>query len=158
MFPLKNRVLITEVPPSQQSVLAREATLAYLVREAHRAMARDLQGRIRRYGINVGVWRFLRVLWEEDGISQRELSTRVGMKAPTTALALNRMEKQGLINRVRNLEDRRITVVRLTKKGKGLREKLLPHAAKANAVACTGFSPQEIASLRRLLIAMRLNV
>jgi DNA-binding MarR family transcriptional regulator len=144
--------------PVAQSVLAKDATIAYLLREAHRALARDLQDRLQPYGINVGAWRFLRVLWEEDGISQRELGLRVGMTAPTTVLALDRIEKRGLVVRVRNPGDRRLMSVRLTKKGKALRDELLPHAAEANAIACTGFSAQDVITLRRLLVAVRSNI
>jgi DNA-binding MarR family transcriptional regulator len=143
---------------SSESVLTRDATVTYLIREAHRALARDLQSRIKPHGVDVGLWRFLRVLWEEDGINQSELSARVGMTAPTTALALDRMEKRGLVVRVRSSKDRRVIGIRLTAKAKSLREKLLPHAAEANAVACRGFTTQEIALLRRMLSGLKNNI
>lgn len=141
-----------------ESVLSKDATIAYLIREAHRALSRDLQLRIARYGVNPGMWRFFRVLWEEDGINQRDLSARVGMSAPTTVLALDRMEKHGFVMRVRDDEDRRVARVYLTRKGKAMQAKLLPHAAEVNALACAGFSPDEVALLRKLLTAMRGNM
>src|SRR5262245_43196205 len=72
----------------------------YLVRDAHRAFQKLLEKRIAASGIARGQWYFLRVLWIEDGLSQRELSTRVGMMEPTTVIALRRMEKAGLRRRV----------------------------------------------------------
>src|SRR6266511_889072 len=70
----------SEFPPSESS--------GYLVRDAHRAFQRLLERRIAAYGVTRGQWYFLRVLWNEDGLTQRELSARVGMMEPTTVIAL----------------------------------------------------------------------
>ena len=67
------------------------------------------------------MWYFLRVLWQQDGISQRELSQRVGMMEPTTASALNNMERKGFVRRLRNRTDRRVVNVFLTERGRALR-------------------------------------
>src|SRR3954465_10604952 len=72
-------------------------SLGYLIRDANRAFQRLLEKRIAPHGVTRGQWYFLRVLWEEDGISQRELSLRVGMMEPTTVIALRSMEKAGHI-------------------------------------------------------------
>ena len=79
----------------------------FLVRDANRAFQRLLERRIAPYGVTRGQWYFLRVLWTEDGLSQRELSARVGTMEPTTVIALRSMEKSGLIRRVRSSDDKR---------------------------------------------------
>jgi DNA-binding MarR family transcriptional regulator len=139
-------------------VWSKDATVGYLVREVHRALFADLQARIGPYGVNAGMWRFLRVLWEEDAISQRDLSARVGMTAATTALALDRMEREALVLRVRDGKDRRIVRVHLTKEGRRMRDKLLPHAAEVNAIACAGIGRQKLALLMELLEQVRMNI
>src|SRR6202795_3758405 len=106
-----------EFPPGLSS--------GYLVRDAHRAFQRLLERRIAAYGVSRGQWYFLRVLWNADGLSQRELSARVGMMEPTTVIALRSMEKTGLIRRVRSTDDKRISHVRLTPKAQRLRNELL---------------------------------
>ena len=68
----------------------------FLVRDANRAFQRLLEKRITGFGLKRGQWYFLRVLWTEDGLSQRELSARVGTMEPTTVIALRSMEKSGL--------------------------------------------------------------
>ena len=65
------------------------------------------------------------MLWKEDGLSQRELSARVGMMEPTTVIALRSMEKSGLIRRVRSTDDKRISHVRPTPKAQRLRNEML---------------------------------
>ncbi len=97
----------------------------FLVRDANRAFQRLLEKRIAPYGVARGQWYFLRVLWNEDGLSQRELSARVGTMEPTTVIALRTMEKSGLIRRVRSTDDRRRSHVWLTPKAQRLRTELL---------------------------------
>src|SRR5436190_5456748 len=113
-----------DFPPAESS--------GYAVRDAHRAFQRLLGKRIAAHGVTRGQWYFLRVLWTEDGLSQRELSSRVGMMEPTTVIALRSMEKAGLIRRLRSKDDRRVTHVSLTPKAKRMRDGLLELARGIN--------------------------
>ena len=131
------------LPPSR--------SVGYLVRRTHRAFTRALQARIAPHGVSIGMWYFLRVLWQEDGISQRELSQRVGMMEPTTASALTNMERKGFVRRLRNRTDRSIVNVFLTERGRALRGELLPLAAAVNEAALRGVSADELGRLRALL-------
>lgn len=130
----------------------------YLVRDAHRAFQRLLERRIAPHGVTRGQWYFLRVLWTKDGLSQRELSERVGMMEPTTVIALRSMEKAGLIRRVRSTDDRRVTHVRLTPKAKRMRDGLLKLARGINAQANEGISRDDIAVFRRVIMRMTKNL
>ena len=130
----------------------------YLVRDAHRAFQRLLERRIAPYGVTRGQWYFLRVLWTTDGLSQRELSARVGMMEPTTVIALRSMEKAGLIRRVRSGDDRRKVHVLLTAKAKGLRNELLGVARTITDKAEEGISVRDFASFRRVIARMTANL
>src|SRR5947207_10097230 len=136
----------SEFPPSESS--------GYLVRDAHRAFQRLLERRIAAYGVTRGQWYFLRVLWNEDGLTQRELSARVGMMEPTTVIALRSMEKSGLIRRVRSADDRRKTLVWLTPKAKRLRNRLLLVARGIGEQADQGIGRDELAAFRRIISRM----
>ncbi len=107
--------------------------------------------RIAAHGVSIGQWYFLRALWEEDGLTQRELSHRVGMMEPTTVTALNGMEKRGLVERIRNARDRRKMNIHLTDKGRSLREKLMPVEAEVNRLAVAGLSRSEESDFERVL-------
>jgi DNA-binding MarR family transcriptional regulator len=130
----------------------------YLVRDAHRAFQKLLEKRIAAHGISRGQWYFLRVLWIEDGLSQRELSARVGMMEPTTVIALRSMEKTGLIRRVRTSEDKRVANVCLTAKAKRIREQMLLLARGINEDACQGLSREELDTFRRAITHMTENL
>ena len=130
----------------------------YLVRDAHRAFQRLLERRISPFGVTRGQWYFLRVLWITDGLSQRELSARVGMMEPTTVIALRSMEKSGLIRRVRGDDDRRKVLVFLTAKAKRLRGELLGVARTITDEAEEGIAPRDLAAFRRIVARMTENL
>jgi DNA-binding MarR family transcriptional regulator len=128
------------------------------LRHTHRSLVQDLQDRLEAVGLPIGMWYFLRVLWEEDGLTQRELSQRVGSMEPTTVEQLRNMEARGLIERRRSVDDRRKMHVHLTPEGVALKKTLLPIGGAVNATALSGLSGEEIASLRGLLNRLRHNL
>ena len=139
-----------EFPPAESS--------GYLVRDAHRAFQRLLEKRIAAHGVTRGQWYFLRVLWTEDGLSQRELSARVGMMEPTTVIALHSMEKSGLIRRIRSSEDRRRSHVSLTPKAQRMRNELLALARGITDQAEDGIARDDLALFRRVIARMTANL
>ena len=151
VFFASERSLGQAIPPSDDSV-------GYVVRDVHRAFSRSLQAKIAAHGVSMGQWFFLRALWDEDGLTQRELSQRVGMMEPTTVTALNSMERRGLVERVRNPHDRRKVNIYLTPKGRSLREVLLPCAAEVSDLATRGIEPADLALAIDLLHRMIINL
>ena len=141
---------VNEFPPRLSS--------GYMVRDAHRAFQRLLERRIAAYGVTRGQWYFLRVLWNADGLSQRELSARVGMMEPTTAIALRSMERSRLIRRFRGDDDRRKVRVFLTAKAKRLRDELLAVARGITEDAEHGVGTRDLACFRRVITRMTANL
>jgi DNA-binding MarR family transcriptional regulator len=133
-------------------------SLGYLVRDANRAFQRLLEKRITPHGVTRGQWYFLRVLWEQDGLSQRELSARVGMMEPTTVIALRGMEQSGLIRRVRSTDDKRVTRVHLTAKARRMRERLLAISQGVNEQGAQGLGEAELRRFRRIIARMTQNL
>lgn len=133
-------------------------SLGYLTRIAFRSFSRALELRTMPHGVSSGQWRFLRVLWQGDGITQRELSRRVGMREPTTVIALKSLEKSGFVLRKQSTEDRRRVHVFLTPLAKRLEKKLLPAVAEVNEIATRGLSAREVEQLRRLLAKVGENL
>ena len=144
--------------PRHAAAFPPRLSSGYLVRDAHRAFQRLLERRLAAYGVTRGQWYFLRVLWIADGLSQRELSARVGMMEPTTAIALRSMERSQLIRRLRDDDDRRKVQVFLTAKAKRLRNELLTLARGITAEAEAGIGPRDIATFRRVVRRMTANL
>ena len=136
--------------PASQAGFPLAESSGFLVRDANRAFQRLLERRIAPYGVARGQWYFLRVLWSEDGLSQRELSARVGTMEPTTVIALRSMEKSGLIRRVRSRDDKRRSQV--------LRDELLALARSITDAAENGISRADLALFRRVIRQMTVNL
>ena len=128
--------------------------LAHLIKDATRGLVRALTVRLAEHGVSFGHWTFLRILWEHDGLTQRELSEQAGVMEPTTFTAIRAMEELGYVTRRQMPENRKNVYVFLTSKGKRLRRTLVPLAEEVNAVAMAGLSESDVAVTRRALLAM----
>jgi DNA-binding MarR family transcriptional regulator len=110
-------------------------------------------------GVPWSVWPFVRALWDEDQLSQRELTQRVGLRQPTTVSAVRTAVRLGLVRLRRDDKDRRKVFICLTDKGKRLKDKLLPDVIVLNErIALKDFSDKEAAELKRLLLKMHRNL
>lgn len=132
--------------------------LAHLVKDATRGLTRALQMRLTEHKVAFGHWSFLRILWENDGITQRELSERAGLMEPTTFSALKAMEKLGYVTRRQQPDSRKKVYVFLTPRARALREKLVPLAEEVNEIAVAGVKPEAIVAARDLLLVMIQNL
>ncbi len=143
---------------NKENYLEPEHSLGYLSRLSFRAFSRALEKRTLVHGVSSGQWRFLRVLWEGDGLTQRELSELVGTREPTTVRSIRSLEKSGFITRERDREDRRKFRILLTPKSRRLRKILMPHVIEVNRRAVEGIPGKDVETARRVLIRMQKNL
>jgi DNA-binding MarR family transcriptional regulator len=132
--------------------------MAHAVKDLLRMIQRAMQIRLAAHGVSIGQWVFLRILWEREGITQRELSELAGVSEPTTYSALLSMEKAGYITRYKVPSNMRNLSVCLTPEGRALKGVLVPLAEEVNAVAMTGLSAQEVAQFRQTMARMIANL
>lgn len=130
-------------------------SVGYLLRMTSRAFTRAFQERIEQEGITIGMWYYLRALWEQDGLTQSELSQKVGTMDPSTGSALNKMERLGLIYRSNDTSDRRKRYIYLTEKAKKNREVFLRHAVELQDVVERILTRKEELQLRKTLTKLR---
>ena len=157
-------------PPSTEEKRATEAILkhwrdaapddrlAHLVKDAMRGLGRALHMRLAQHKVSYGHWTFLRILWDEEGLTQRELSERAGLQEPTTFSALKAMEKAGFVERRKLPSSRKNVYVYLTPKGRSLKSALVPLAIDVNKTAVQGVSEEDIAVTRRTLLVIIENL
>jgi DNA-binding MarR family transcriptional regulator len=132
--------------------------LAHLVRDAGRACMRALQLRLTEHSVSIGHWIFLRILWQADGITQRDLSVQAGVTEPTTFAALKAMEKLGYLKRKQAPNNKKNVYVHLTPKGRALEKKLIPLAEDVNRVAVLRIDPSDVETTREVLLALIENL
>jgi DNA-binding MarR family transcriptional regulator len=133
-------------------------SVAFQLRDAYRSFARALQNALEAHDVNAGSWLFLRHLWEEDGITQRELTERVGLLQPNTNAALKQLARRGLIRQTVDVEDRRKLNIYLTPKARALRRKLIPLAVAIRNDAVRGISAGDLELVCRILSKIKMNL
>ena len=130
----------------------------YQTRATHRAFDRVLQRHIGPHALSNGFWYLLRVLWEREGMSQRELANDANLTESTTVLMLDAMTKAGLVRKRRDPVDRRRSNVFLTAKARRMKAQLLHYAARVNAIATRGIAQRDLDVYLRVARKMRENL
>ena len=102
--------------------------------------------------------RILHVLWEEDGISIKELSFKTGLAVSTLTKMIDRMEEANLIKRIPDKKDRRKILIKLTEYTNSLKGVYDEISQKMTDYSYDGFSENEIETMERLLKKMLNNV
>jgi len=128
--------------------------LAHLIRDVGRSLGQSLSYRLADYEIPFGHWAFLRVLWNGDGMTQKELSDAIGITEPTTFAAVKALEARGYITRRHEPGNRRKLHVYLTPKGAALKDELVPLAVEVNKIAVEGIPDEHLTILREALLKM----
>jgi DNA-binding MarR family transcriptional regulator len=119
---------------------------------------RALQARLAGHGVPFGHWTFLRILWQRDGLTQRELSAEAGVTEPSTFAAIRAMEKQGYVTRRQVADNRKNVYVHLTPKGRALERKLVPLAEEVNRRAVRGVNSADVRAARRVMLSVIANL
>lgn len=132
-----------------------EESLGFLANRLATAMRRSLEEKLKEYDLTAPQFGFMAILFEEDGQPLSNIGRCVYCDKPTITGIANRLEKKGLINKIRDDKDRRVVKAVLTKKGKGLQDVLYKMVMEVNTGAAKGFTAEEVkllkAQLRRSL-------
>ncbi|WP_175655821.1 MarR family winged helix-turn-helix transcriptional regulator [Burkholderia ambifaria] len=80
-----------------------------------------------------------------------ELAREYGIDASAVTRLLDRVEKRGLLSRVRSIEDRRVVRLELTDEGRALAERLPPVFRSVLDELLGGFTPEEVGFLKSML-------
>ncbi|WP_213876440.1 MarR family transcriptional regulator [Pseudomonas sp. dw_358] len=93
------------------------------------------------------------VLWEKDGLTVGEISTRLLTDPGSLTPLLKRLEVEGLLSRTRSREDERVVIVQLTDDGRALRERAL-HVPGC-ILEASGQSVERLKALQAELVLLR---
>jgi mobile rSAM pair MarR family regulator len=102
--------------------------------------------------------RILYVLWQEDGVPIKIVSEKSGLAITSLTTMLERMEKQGLIQRVQSEKDKRKTLLHLTEKARSLKNDYDSVSDQMNQIYYKGFADDEITQFENYLNRIRLNL
>jgi DNA-binding MarR family transcriptional regulator len=129
--------------------------LPALLAQASRLISGEFHLVVTSHGVTVSEWRVLASLAGSEPINIGQLAQITTMKQPTVTRVLDRMQARGLVERLPNDGDRRVTLVRITPTGTRLVSKLIPLARQHEQRVLEPFGQQRSedlkATLRRLI-------
>lgn len=93
------------------------------------------------------------VLWEQEGLTVGEISTRLLTDPGSLTPLLKRLESEGLLSRTRSKDDERVVIVKLTDQGRAL------HARAQEVPQCilsaSGMTVEHLQQLQKQLLGLR---
>lgn len=109
-------------------------------------------------GMRASYRHVMKPLMENDGLTQLDLVKITNLKAPTISITLRNMEREGIVRREKNDNDRRETHVFITDKGREMHAKILEAFNNAEKVMLGGLSDKELATVGKILAKMENNL
>ncbi|MEP2530853.1 MarR family transcriptional regulator [Shimia sp.] len=137
----------------------RNDSPGYLANHMARLFANGLAQRIQDLGLAPAQFMVLLSLWEQDGVTQKDLVADLEVEQATMANTLGRMERDGLIERRPSATDKRARIVSLTSRARALEPEAKAAAMAQNALAMSGLDAEESAQfvelMRRVVATMQ---
>ncbi|KZE79416.1 MarR family winged helix-turn-helix transcriptional regulator [Paenibacillus elgii] len=135
-----------------------EKYIGVIVHRADLKLNNYYQKVVNPFDITVDQWEILVILWEKEGITQKELAERLYKDQTNIARMLFKLEKKGFVHRVTHETDRRSLRVYLTPKGREIKGDILAPSIEAYKKTVEGLSEEEVETFRRILAVMYNNV
>ncbi len=129
-----------------------ENQLCFRLYTASRLITQAYYPLLNVFGLTYPQYLVLLVLWERDAQPVNDIAKRLMLETNTVTPLLKRMEAEGLLKRSKGEEDARQMIVKLTKKGRDLQNKLtdVPETV-GGAVLCDSVTPETVPALFGML-------
>ena len=128
--------------------------LPALLAQASQLISSEFHAVARKQGFSVAEWRVMATLAGGAPVSIGQLAQVTLIKQPTVTRLLDRMELQGLVARLPHDSDRRVTLVRITRKGGRTVEHLMGLARAHELRVLEPFGLQRAEELKHTLRQM----
>jgi MarR family transcriptional regulator for hemolysin len=129
-----------------------EKSIGFLVNKTARAYQRAFDQELRaNVGLTISQWRIIFTLIRQSGLTQREIADRVGVEAPTLIPIIDKMEKEGLVERKTYQEDRRINRIYLTSKTEDLCDPMIECALRISSVSTKDIPEEQLQIMKDVL-------
>ena len=124
---------------------------------AHRTVhaARDMY---QEFDLNWSQASVLFALYRKDSISQKELAAKLNVTAPSITSAIQKMERDGYIDREADRKDQRVMRLSLTEKGKSCIQSVKDVTERMENILLEGMSLEEKLLFRRLMLQTNENL
>ena len=148
----------SENAKSRPSAILPEWRLARRLRDCYRVFSAELQNRLQKYDMRVSDWSHLRVISDEEGLTQVEISKRLGIEKASSTAVLDKLRKAGLISGKKRKDDLRMIGIHLTPQGRKMVQRLLPEVMSVITLATTSISNDEMANFIQTITKITKNI
>lgn len=132
-----------------------EKSIGFLLSKAYQRAWATLREEIEPYDLTPPQFALLSFLWQQDGLTQVELSEKGQIDRSTLGGLIDRLERNGLLERRQHPQDRRAYRIYLTEQGKAMESTLSACAERSLKKFTAGLNDDEIKELRRMLEILR---
>jgi DNA-binding MarR family transcriptional regulator len=133
-------------------------SLDFLIRDTRVRLYKYIEGRIAQLGMPLRVWFPLRVLYQNEGITQRELGQMLGFGDAHAGVIVGVMVRHHLVARRPSRVDKRRINLYLTPEGKKMAQAASRRMRAINKQIIAGFTPAEAQVLQALLMRAHENL
>ena len=142
--------------PDPCESLMLDNQLCFALHSTSLLMTKVYKPLLQALGLTYPQYLAMMVLWEEDGLTVGEISSRLLTDPGSLTPLLKRLEVEGLLSRTRSREDERVVVVELTDAGRALQDKAM--GIPQCILGASGLELEQLRKLQSDLIALRANL
>lgn len=132
-----------------------EKSIGFLLGKACQRAWATVREELEPYDLTPPQFGILAFLWQEDGLTQVELSEKAQIDRSTVGGLIDRLERNGLLERRQHPQDRRAYKIHLTEQGKAMESTLSACAERSLRRFTAGLNEDEVKELRRMLEIVR---
>jgi DNA-binding MarR family transcriptional regulator len=132
----------------------RQSSFGWLINVVANDAAKSFDTELKKHGLTLALWPTLMCLWEEEGVTQRDIAQKSKVENSTTTRTLDKLENLGLVERQPDPHSRRAFRIYLTDEGRALKETLVPIPMAINQKLLSSLEPEERDEIIRLLQKM----
>jgi DNA-binding MarR family transcriptional regulator len=140
-----------------RQVTKPERAVRHLIAKLSDLKHRRMHQLLDELGLHRGQAFVLYALWDQDGVTQSELTTRLNRSPSTVTKTVQRMEKAGFVERRSDQSDERISRVHLTKMGLDIRPAVEEVWERLDRQMFAGFDAHELNLLHAFLLRVCQN-
>ena len=133
-------------------------TIGFVVHDVARLMRWQFDHRAQELGLTRSQWQVLAYLLREDGLQQKVLAEQMDITAITLTGLLDRLERDGWVERREDTEDRRAKRIFLTPKVAPVMANIRKLGKEVRQLALQGLDKDEEEQLLTLLLKVRSNM
>ncbi len=122
-----------------------ENSMGFVVNTTAKAFQRSFDIELRKNaGVSLSQWRVVGALVMQPGLTQKEIADKMGIEGATLVPVIDKMEKEGLLKRKPDSDDRRVNRIYLTQKADSLWEVMIECALRIRKSSLKNISESDI--------------